>query len=50
MTYTDIGKVFSCDHSTVMSAKNKIASVKENNPEFAEEFKLLLKDVKDSIS
>jgi len=50
MTYTDIGKVFSCDHSSVMSAKNKIEGMRESNGEFAEDIGQLLKDVKDSLN
>ena len=50
MTYTDIGKVFSCDHATVMSAIKKIEGNKEKNNEFAEDLAQMVKDLKDSMN
>lgn len=50
MTYTDIAKVFSCDHTSAMAAIKKIEGEKDKSNEFAEELLHLLKDIKDSLS
>ena len=49
MTYKDIGKVFSCDHTSVMAAIKKIEAEKEKSNEFKEEIAQLIKDIRDSL-
>lgn len=50
MTYTDIAGIFSCDHTSVMSAIRKIEREKSEKRDFNDEINTLVKDVKDSIS
>ena len=50
MTYKDIGTIFKCDHSTVMSALKKINRERNENHEFADDVDSLLKDIKESLN
>lgn len=50
MTYTDIAKVFSCDHTSVMAAVAKIKKKNDSDSEFKEDISQLVKDVKESLS
>lgn len=46
MTFTDIGKVFKKDHSTVLSAVKKITALKESDPKTAN----TIRDIESNIS
>ena len=50
MTYTDIATIFSCDHTSVMSAIRKITREKNDKREFGEEIDSFIKDIKESLS
>lgn len=50
MTYTDIATIFSCDHTSVMSAIRKITREKSDRADFGEELDSFIKDVKESLS
>lgn len=49
MTFADIGALFNCDHTSVMSAIRKIERKKREEPSFTEEMESLIKDVKENI-
>ena len=49
-TYEEIGSVFSCDHTTVMSAIKKIKREKTIKPSFANELDSLIKEIKDKTN
>ena len=50
MTYTDIAKIFSCHHTSVMAAMEKLEREKSTDKEFADELNSLIKDLKESIA
>ena len=50
MTYTDIATIFSCDHTSVMSAIRKIAREKSDRRDFGDEIDTFVKDIKESLS
>lgn len=50
MTYTDIATIFSCDHTSVMSAIRKITREKSDRSDFGEEIDSFIKDIKESLS
>lgn len=50
MTYTDISSIFSCDHTSVMSAIKKISREKSEKNDFCEEVDSFVKDIKESLS
>lgn len=50
MTYTDIAKIFSRDHASVISAIRKINRDKSEKHEFGEDIDSFLKDMKESLS
>ncbi|MBE6679886.1 MAG: hypothetical protein E7598_05110, partial [Ruminococcaceae bacterium] len=50
MTLTDIAKIFSCHHTSVMAAMEKLEREKATKKEFADELNSLIKDLKDSLS
>ena len=49
MTYTDIASIFSCDHTSVMSAIKKIEREKSEKNEFNDELNSFIKDLKESL-
>lgn len=49
MTLKDIAAIFSCDHTSVMSAIKKIEREKSEKKEFADQLNSLIKDIKESI-
>ncbi len=50
MTYTDIAKIFSCHHTSVMAAMEKLNREMGEKKEFADELNSLVKDLKDSLA
>ena len=50
MTYTDIATIFSCDHTSVMSAIRKITREKNDKHDFGDEMESLVKDLKESLN
>ena len=49
MTFTDIAKIFFCDHTSVMAAIKKIEREKEKNSELSEDVSKIVKDLRDSM-
>ncbi len=49
MTYKDIASIFSCDHTSVMSAIRKIEREMSEKRDFGDEINTLIKDVKESL-
>ena len=47
MTFKDIGEVFSCDHTSVMSATRKIERERAADPEFSAETDALIRELKE---
>ena len=49
MTLTDIAAIFSCDHTSVMSAIKNIERKKSENKEFSSELNTVLKDINEAL-